>query len=405
MSEIKEFDICVIGAGASGCLAAINAKRQNRMLNLCLIEKGNKILRKVIASGNGRCNIANSSCEGIERLLLFFKTIGIFTVEEEEGRLYPYTKQSSSVVSSIKTTFLGAGIKPILNTAVTDVKRLKNGGFKLITSNDDVYVCKKLLIASGGKAAPAFGTTGDGYIFAKKLGHTIKTLMPVLTAINCEGDFEEMKGCRAEGEVTLYRNGEKIASERGEIQFTAEGISGICVMNLSRLIKLDMSKGLEVAFREYTVKINFNPEMARQQMIWVLKELREFEGIKTEDIYMSLLRKPIAKRVLTDAGIDLNKQPSELTDEELKKISRIYQNWSLQVTGAKGWKYAQCTAGGVSLDEVDPETMESKLVPGLYFSGEVLDYDGPCGGYNLYNAWTTGLAAGKAMGQCIEKRR
>ena len=403
--ELKEFDICIIGAGASGCVAAINAKRQNRMLDLCLIEKGNKILRKVIASGNGRCNIANSSCEGIEDLLLFFKTIGIFTVEEDEGRLYPYTRQSSSVVSSIKTTFLGAGIQPVLNTAVTDVRRLKNGGFKLITSDNEAYVCKKLLIASGGKAAPAFGTTGDGYIFAKKLGHTVKTLMPVLTAMNCEGDFSEMKGCRAEGEVTLYKNGQEIASERGEIQFTAEGISGICVMNLSRMLKLDMSKGLEAAFREYTVKINFNPDMARQKMIWVLKELRELEGISTEDIYMSLLHKSIARRLLRDAGINLDKQPSELTDDELKKISRIYQDWNLQVTGAKGWKYAQCTAGGVSLDEVDPDTMESKLVPGLYFSGEVLDYDGPCGGYNLFNAWITGLAAGKAMGKCIEKRR
>ncbi len=403
--ELKEFDICIIGAGASGCVAAINAKRQNRMLDLCLIEKGNKILRKVIASGNGRCNIANSSCEGIEELLLFFRTIGIFTVEEEEGRLYPYTRQSSSVVRSIKTTFLGAGIEPVLNTAVTDVRRLKNGGFKLITSDDEAYVCKKLLIASGGKAAPAFGTTGDGYIFAKKLGHTVKTLMPVLTAMNCEGDFSEMKGCRAEGEVTLYKNGQPVASERGEIQFTAEGISGICVMNLSRMLKLDMSKGLEAAFREYTVKINFSPETARQKMIWVLKELRELEGISTEDIYMSLLHKSIARRLLRDAGIDLDKQPSELTDDELKRISRIYQNWDLQVTGAKGWKYAQCTAGGVSLDEVDPDTMESKLVPGLYFSGEVLDYDGPCGGYNLFNAWTTGLAAGKAMGKCIEKRR
>ncbi len=403
--ELKEFDICIIGAGASGCVAAINAKRQNRMLSLCLIEKGNKILRKVIASGNGRCNIANSSCEGIEDLLMFFRTIGIFTVEEEDGRLYPYTRQSSSVVSSIKTTFLGAGIEPVLNMAVTDVRRLKNGGFKLITSDGGAYVCKKLLIASGGKAAPAFGTTGDGYIFAKKLGHTVKTLMPVLTAMNCEGDFSEMKGCRAEGEVTLYRNGQPIASERGEIQFTAEGISGICVMNLSRMLKLDMSKGLEAAFREYTVKINFSPETARQKLIWVLKELRELEGISTEDIYMSLLHKSIARRLLRDAGIDLDRQPSELTDDELKRISRIYQNWNLQVTGAKGWKYAQCTAGGVSLDEVDHDTMESKLVPGLYFSGEVLDYDGPCGGYNLFNAWTTGLAAGKAMGKCIEKRR
>ncbi len=403
--ELKEFDICIIGAGASGCVAAINAKRQNRMLDLCLIEKGNKILRKVIASGNGRCNIANSSCEGIEELLMFFRTIGIFTVEEEDGRLYPYTRQSSSVVSSIKTTFLGAGIEPVLNNAVTDVRRLKNGGFKLITSDGGAYVCKKLLIASGGKAAPAFGTTGDGYIFAKKLGHTINTLMPVLTAMNCEGDFSEMKGCRAEGEVTLYRNGQPIASERGEIQFTAEGISGICVMNLSRMLKLDMSKGLEAAFREYTVKINFSPETARQKLIWVLKELRELEGISTEDIYMSLLHKSIARRLLRDAGIDLDKKPAELTDDELKRISRIYQNWNLQVTGAKGWKYAQCTAGGVSIDEVDPDTMESKLVPGLYFSGEVLDYDGPCGGYNLFNAWTTGLAAGKAMGKCIEKRR
>lgn len=229
--------------------------------------------------------------------------------------------------------------------------------------------------------------------------------MPVLTAMNCEGDFSEMKGCRAEGEVTLYKNGQPVASERGEMQFTAEGISGICVMNLSRMLKLDMSKGLEAAFREYTVKINFNPEMARQKMIWVLKELRELEGISTEDIYMSLLHKSIARRLLRDAGIDLDKQPSELTDDELKRISRIYQDWELQVTGAKGWKYAQCTAGGVSLDEVDPDTMESKLVPGLYFSGEVLDYDGPCGGYNLFNAWATGLAAGKAMGKCIEKRR
>ncbi len=405
MSRIKKFDICIIGAGASGCVAAINAKRHNKTLSLCLIEKNSKILRKVAASGNGRCNIANSSCEGIGELLQFFKSIGIFTVEEEDGRLYPYTKQSSSVVSAVRTALLGEGISTVLGTAVTDVKRLKNGGFKLITSEEETYICQRLLIASGGKASPMFGTTGDGYIFARKLGHKVKTLMPVLTSINCEGDFGSIKGCRAEGEVTLYKKGIKQASEKGEIQFTADGISGICVMNLSRMLKLDMSKGLEAAFREYTIKIDFNPEMTQQQMIEILRELREIKNLEASDIYMSLLQKPIALRALNDAEINLGRKASELTDKELETIGMVYRNWILQVTGAKGWKHAQCTAGGVPFDEINPETMESKLVPGLYFSGEVLDYDGPCGGYNLYNAWTTGLAAGKAMGECTEKHR
>ncbi len=405
MSELKEFDICIIGAGASGCMAAINAKRHNKALNLCLIEKNSKILRKVAASGNGRCNIANTSCEGIDELLQFFRSIGIFTVEEEDGRLYPYTKQSASVVTSIRTALLGENIKPALNTAVTEVKQLKNGGFKLITSAEDIYICQRLLIASGGKASPVFGTTGDGYVFAKKLGHKVKTLRPVLTSMSCAGDFSSIKGCRAEGQVTLYKNGIKQASETGEIQFTADGISGICVMNLSRMLKLDMSKGLEAAFREYTVKVDFNPEISQEQMMGILKNLRGIKGLAAEDIYMSLLQKPIAVRVLNDAGINLDRKAAELTDEELKIIGGAYQNWMLQITGAKGWKHAQCTAGGVLLDEVNPKTMESKLVPGLYFSGEVLDYDGPCGGYNLYNAWTTGLAAGKAMGICTEKHR
>ena len=355
---MKHYNICIIGAGASGCAAAITAAKDNK--SVCILEKNKEVLRKVAATGNGKCNISNTNCENVREVVDFFETIGIYFAEEDEGRLYPYNRSASTVVEVMADEMKALGVEVYTETEVKEIKK----GF-VISTSEGRFEADKLLIAAGGKSGPQFGTTGDGYIFARKLGHKVSTLIPSLTAIECEGDFKKLKGIRALAKVTLRKDGKDIAQERGEVQFTEDGLSGICIFNLSRFLKIEKGEDFKKGIRRFTVSIDFLPEMDDEKASEVIRKL----GLT------SLLKKPLTA-VVSENNI---------------------KDFEVTVTGVKGWKQSQVTAGGVSLDEIDMDTMESKVVPGLYFAGEVIDYDGPCGGYNLTNAWITGIKAGKAM--------
>lgn len=355
---MKHYHICIIGAGASGCAAAITAAERGR--DICILEKNKEVLRKVAATGNGRCNISNTNCEEVKDVADFFEDLGIYFAEEDEGRLYPYNRSAATVVEVLEGKLKELGIDIYTETEVKEIEE----GFTVKTSKG-IFTADKLLIASGGKSGPQFGTTGDGYIFARKLGHTVSTLIPSLTAIECEGNFKKLKGIRALASVTLRKDGKDIASERGEVQFTEDGLSGICIFNLSRYLKVEKGENFREGIRRFTVSVDFLPDMDEEKA----HKLIEKVGI------VSLLKKPL---------LDI------ITEQNIK-------DFEVTVTGAKGWKQSQVTAGGVVTDEIDMSTMESRLVPGLYLAGEVIDYDGPCGGYNLTNAWMTGIKAGKAM--------
>ena len=398
--------ICIIGAGASGLMAAVCAARAGAP-DVLVLEKSDEPGRKLAATGNGKCNLSNLKCADWQKALEVFSDLGLMTRTDSEGRIYPYSEDARDVVSllvraaekagaEIRTGAVAAGIERAGNGFRISVKRTdsirtkagKRRAYKLVeeawNAADTEYIeAEKVLIATGGKSYPVYGTTGDGYVFARKLGHTVARLRPSLTTVETAENVKALglSGVRAKGEASLYRNGTMIASERGEIQFTDRGISGICVFDLTREMALEPGRG----FGDFRISIDLVPDMSLERLEVYLADGRA-EGYTERESLCSLIKAPVADviagRKLSDRG----------AAEQIK-------SFELTPVGLGGWERAQVTAGGVDLGEIDPKTMESRLIPGLYFSGEVTDYDGPCGGFNLQNAWMTGIKAGRAMAE------
>ncbi len=382
-------DICIIGAGASGLAAAITAGRKQLNKSILILEKKEEAGKKLAATGNGKCNITNQHCKGAAEILEFFDTLGIYTRSDDEGRVYPYCSQAKDVVYALVQAAGSAGAEIRTECTVEKVEKTK-AGFIIKTNRGNIET-RQLLIASGGKSAPQFGTSGDGYIIARSLGHTVTRLAPVLTGIEIKENLKSVRGVRVKALVKLLKDERIIEQEAGEVQFNEDSISGICVMNLSRYIKLEEGESFAAGIGRYSIEIDFVPELDRETLEKMLERrcLNNFEN--PEDLLISILPQQLRQMMLQET------EAKDLQKIDLCKLSKTLKAWKLSVKGTKGWKAAQCTSGGVLLDEIDMDTMESKIHKGLYFAGEVIDYDGPCGGYNLQNAWETGIKAGKAM--------
>ncbi|MBQ9015574.1 MAG: NAD(P)/FAD-dependent oxidoreductase [Firmicutes bacterium] len=354
----RRYDVCIIGGGAAGlaCAASIG-----HGISTCILEKNEILGRKILATGGGRCNLTNAGCAGVSATLDFFALQGLETCCDSEGRYYPYSECAADVVRVLRDSIDDTYCNIMTSTAVLNVSA-REDSFRVETDQGPV-TADAVVIASGGKAGPQFGTTGDGYRLAKELGHHNTRLYPILTGIEC-GAFSDLKGIRARGVVRLYRDGEMLGEEKGQIQFTADGVSGICVFNLTPMIRAEEGEKPRDAMRRYELSLDLAPDFTPDQ----LQKRNSVFGIVTG---------PLAERL----------------DAETIK------DWRLPVRGIKGWREAQCTAGGIRLDEIDPKTQESLLVPGLYFAGEILDIQGPCGGYNLQNAWETGMRAAAAINE------
>ena len=397
------FDICIVGGGAAGMAAAIAAKEKNPTLKVCILEKKDQLGKKLLATGNGRCNITNASCEGIEAVTEFLERCNIVIKEEAEGRMYPYSEQATSVVNLLALTVKDLGLAIFLNCNVLGVEQNEEGKSKIEIDcmNEEVFItCNKVLLACGGKAAPQFGTTGDGYKIAKNFGHSISKVFPVLMPLECENLKKGLKGARAKGHAYLLRDEQIIAEENGEIQFTEDGISGICVFNLTRYIELINDEGEQkaVTFKNYEVEIDFMPEFEEEEVLEMLQERKSrMAKMGVKNFLHSLINDKIARYIIEEVITDKEARIGELTYEHIENITMLLKSFRCSLSGAKGWRDAQCTAGGVALNEVENMTMESRLKKNLYFAGEILDYDGPCGGYNLHHAWKTGIIAGESM--------
>jgi predicted Rossmann fold flavoprotein len=250
----------------------------------------------------------------------------------------------------------------------------------------------------GGKASPQFGTIGEGYNVARSLGLTVTKTFPGLTWIEVPKGQNDIQGVRAKGKAKLYRKGQLIAEEEGEIQFTKVGLSGICIFNLSSQVVLSE----EVSFNDYKISLDLMTAYSIKDIQRILEERSYITGITIGNILRSIIPSPLEKEVLDRLGIsleDIKKPATSLSEPVRKLMAHELKDLSYPIKGIGGWKDAQITIGGVSLSEVNPNTWESNKVPGLYIVGELLDKQGPCGGYNLHNAWKTGMAAGKALGK------
>lgn len=388
-------DICIIGGGASGLTAAVCAAERYAGGEIRVLEKKEDPGKKLAATGNGKCNMTNTKCRGAEQTVKFFSSLGVLTRTDSQGRVYPYSNQAKDVVYALSRQLKTLGVKVETGNPVLELRQTK-GGFEVVCQEETI-TAKKVLLATGGKAGPQFGTTGDGYVLARKLGHSVTRLAPVLTGIQTQGDFRQLKGIRAAAEVWLEKDGLRLAAEQGEVQFNEDGVSGICVMNLSRRIKLDDGESFAQGMRRYRIGLDFLPEMEQEEVKWLLWQRRDIPELTVSDLLLSILSRSLGERLIREAGEDPGEKARDLSPEQIEKIGALLKSWKLPIRGTKGWQHAQCTSGGVALGEVDGETMESRIVPGLYLSGEILDFDGPCGGYNLQFAWETGIKAGRAM--------
>lgn len=414
----KIYDVCVIGGGAAGLAFSAEVQKLVPGISVFVVEKNDVLGRKILSTGNGRCNLSNKICPGHEGVLRFFDSIGVITREDEAGRIYPYSEDARDVADALSDVVLELGADVVTGASCTGCSfdqeemlyetqvelkgqsnsRHKNGAEHASENDskngdeqdpgDRVFsiLSRRVLIACGGKAAPKLGTTGDGYRLARKFYHSVTRLAPALTAIEIHEDMSPLSGVRAKVRLSLIVHGGSIFEEDGEVQFTDYGISGICAFNMSRFMEIPEGRTLINGFDDYAVEIDFLPEVKDAKIL--LKK-------RAENIDLSLLRsivkKPVAEMIL------------EKTKGDIEMTAWLLKHFMIHPSGLRGWDHAEITKGGIPLNEIKMDRMESKYWPGLFFAGEIIDFDGPCGGFNLENAWETALRAANAVAQDMSK--
>lgn len=387
-------------------MAAISASRMLPGREIVLLEKNPVLGRKVSATGNGRCNFSNRLCrwedyngQGSMHVrrsfdlldpsdtVRLFEKLGMLAREENEGRIYPYTEQATTVVEALKEEISSCGVDVHLDAEVSGIEK-RGDKFDILVKGGQALRAMRLIIATGGKAGLKFGSTGDGYGFAKGFGHTLRRPLPGLVQILTDDRFSrESKGVRAKGAVSLRRENEIIAREKGEIQFTGDGVSGICVFDLSRYLGEDPAA--------LYLQIDLFPDHSREEIYNLLKEKRNnMPGRRAESLLKGILNDKLVPIYMEISGLQAGKTMGLVDDGQLEQLARLLKSREVGVKATKGWVEAQVTLGGVSNGEIREDSLESKLVPGLFFAGEVLDVDGKCGGWNLQWAWSSGWTAG-----------
>lgn len=402
-------DIAIIGGGASGLAAAL-AARESLDNAVTVFERQNRPGRKLLATGNGRCNLTNRSIGpdnyhgqdpsfagpalrrfGPDETLAWFAGLGLVTRTEPSGRVYPLSDTASSVADVLRLALEARG--GLLQCALPITAAEKTGGRFLLTGPlGEQLSCDKLIVACGGMAGARIGGVKDGYSLLRSFGHTVTELRPALVQLRTDSTWvRSMKGVRTQARLTLERDGAVLASAAGEVQFADYGVTGPAVYDLSR--------AASAAGEGCLVCLRLLPELERVDIIEYLTEKQSsFPDYKAENILSGALHNTIARTVLRRVQIPLETRLWALSEGALEMIADALCRFELPLTGTLGFEDAQVTAGGVCTDQFDPETLESRLAPGLYACGEVLDIDGDCGGYNLQWAWASGRLAGLAAG-------
>ena len=398
-------EIAVIGGGASGLMAAITAKKSGK--EVIILERKDRILKKVLITGNGRCNITNvnanisnyfgkniSSVENIlnrftpQDTMDFFNELGIVCNEENRGKVYPLSGQASSVVDALRFEAEKLGIK--IETEFY-VRKIEKDGFKFKIYSEDKKKIEagRVILAAGGQSYPELGSNGSGFELAKELGHSVTKLSPSIVQLKTEKyQVKGLQGIKTDVAVTAYGDNKKICTYDGELLFTDYGISGNVVFNISFVMPLYKNVEFEIDFME---KFDYN------ELYEILKERKRIlSHLTMENYFNGMINKKLGQFLSKVSGIEkLSKPVKDLNDSDIRKLCTVLKKYRVKILETTGFKNAQVTAGGVSLDEVNTETLESKIVKGLYFSGEVLDVYGECGGFNLQWAWASGHIAGE----------
>lgn len=395
--------VVIIGGGASGITSAITARRKG--YDVVVLEKNSSLLKKLKITGNGHCNYYNEDQDlchyhsdnselismminsvNLENVSLFFDSIGIIP-RIKNGYYYPFSNQAISVCSSLILEAQKLGVVLDTDVEVQEVK--KSNRFQIITTNG-VYEADKVIVSTGGMSYQKTGSDGFGYRELKRLGHNINLLLPGLTPLIIANPKKEWKGIRTDVLISLLENNKLVRKESGEIQLTEDGISGICTMQLSSYI----SKGLYLG-KDERIKINFLPFIDEDEFfVFMDNRSRKMKNRTVMELLEGVLNYKLISVILKK---EQNLIWDECNNKEREFIKKNLLSYMVEVVDTKSFNYSQVTLGGVSLLEVNLETMESKKVKDLYITGELLDITGDCGGYNLTIAWITGLIAGECL--------
>lgn len=397
--------LAVIGAGPAGMMAALHAVRPG--VRVLLIDSNPSVGRKLLVTGSGRCNLTNANVAaerytcanpeflqalfarfGHADLLAFMRDLGVLTYATDDGWTYPLSDSAVSVVEAFAAALDPAGVELRLETGVTDV-RPAAGGFRLLTAGGEINA-ERVVLAAGGKAYPNLGSRGELFPVLERLGHTVRPVQPALAPLLLElKALQRLQGVRVDVRARLWHGREPLGETTGNCIFTQWGMNGPAVMDLSHHVSTRPGAGLRL-------ELNFLPgsEAAVRELIARRRDTR----VPLRVLLGAALPPKVPPVFLEMAGVADDAPLNTLSDDAVEKVLRLLTSHSLQVKGTRGFEFCQLSTGGVPVTEVDAATLQSRVTPGLYLAGEALDVVGPCGGYNLQFAFSSGVIAGRAAG-------
>ena len=402
-------DVIVAGGGASGLFAAVLCAKEN--LKVMVLEQKDRIGKKILATGNGKCNYTNRNMRkdcyrgenkefpemalstfGPEEAISYWEELGIYP-KDKNGYLYPYSEQATAVLDVLRMELERKKVSVVCEEKVQSIEKTEKGF--LVKTDKNRYKSKYVIVATGGQASPKLGSDGSGYKLAKKLGHSVVKPVPALIGLKCKEDYyKAISGVRTEAEVAVYIDGKEkcIARDKGELQLTNYGISGIPVFQISRFAAQALEERKKV-----WVRIDYMPSKRLEDLDKFLRNRFQDKQKTAEEALIGLFNKKLIQMFLKQSGIKLDMAVCKVTEKQIIQLAGNIKGMFTAVVDTNGFEQAQVTAGGVSTWEIAPDTMESILVPGLYFTGEIMDVDGICGGYNLQWCWSSAFLAAKAI--------
>lgn len=402
------YDVIIIGAGASGLMAA--AAAASKGARVALLEHKDDIGKKILATGNGRCNFTNTDMSvnkfhgskaliknGLSQFnysdtICFFKELGI-PAYDNAGYIYPNSRQAASVVAAFRMELMRLHVDVKTGINITDIKPADDRTGYCIQTDQGCFKSKRLIIACGLTASPKLGSDGSLFRQIEALGHHIQKPLPALCGFSCDGlNFKKITGVRCDATVASVIDGQMTEQNTGELQLADYGISGIPVFQISSLMSRALDKGQRVE-----VIIDFLPAFSDDELNGYIKDrsITTTDNRSLNEMLNGLLNNKLLLELIHKSGVSPDKKGRLLTDDDCKSLTRSIKHTAVSVKKPRGLEFAQVCAGGIYTKEIDVRTLESKIHPGLYFCGELLDVDGICGGYNLQWAWTSGYIAGE----------
>ncbi len=400
-------DCVIVGGGAGGLCAAAALGRKG--LRVTVVERLPRVGKKLLATGNGRCNLSNVDMQSVYygkaapfvqqvyavtppgEVAAFFSSLGLMTAVED-GRIYPRTMAASSVLDVLRMACERASVTMLTDTEVVALSPSRRGGWSVQLADGSGLFAPHVIAAMGGSAAPSMGTDGTGVRLMQTLGHEITPLYPALVQLKCSHPaLKGLKGIRTQARLTLFIDGRPAAEEFGELLLTDYGVSGVCVFQLSREAAPALAQK-----RSVRLAIDFLPEVASIRP-WLDARIEQLSPVSLLTLTTGVLPRLLAQTIIKEAHLSPEMDAGALSDAEKDALCRALSAFPLVVTETQSFTNAQVTRGGVSLADVDPRTMASRLFDGLHIIGELLDVDGPCGGYNLHFAFASALTAAKAI--------